>query len=112
MTIQPDLFASARAARDAGMARALAHAEAEQPNWGDVAYMALVVFVALHPAPRTFTSLEFREWARSRISDPPTPKAFGPVFVRAARAGIIRKVGYAPHPERHASPTVLWEAVT
>ena len=112
MTIQPDLFASARAARDAGMARALDHAEAVEPRWGDVAYQALTTFVRWYTAPGPFTSFEFREWARPRLSAPPTDKAFGPVFVRAARAGIIRKVGYAPHPERHGSPTVLWEAVT
>jgi hypothetical protein len=100
----------ARAARDDGMARAVTHAEDDQPGWGEVAYIALSVYAMRMEGP--FTSLDFREWAASRLSAPPTDKAFGPVFVRAARAGIIRKVGYAPHPERHGSPTVLWEAVT
>lgn len=108
---QPDLFGilySSRAARDAGMAQALAHAEAEQPSWGTVAYLALVMFAGR--AGGKFTSHDFREWARDRLPEPPTPKALGPVFVRAARHQIIRKAGYAPHPERHASPTVLWES--
>ena len=45
----------ARSARDAGMARALDHAEAEQPLWGDVALVALGVYAA-SLRQRTFTS--------------------------------------------------------
>jgi hypothetical protein len=95
-------------ARDAGMAQALSHAEDDCPRWGEVAYAALCLFAGRNHGP--FTSFQFREWAADCISSPSTPKAFGSIFARAARAGIIRKIGYQPHPERHASPTVLWEA--
>lgn len=45
------------------------------------------------------------------LDEPPTPKAFGSVFVKACRRGVIRKAGYLPHAERHQSPTVVWERV-
>lgn len=93
-----------------GMSRALEHAEQEEPGWGDVALLFLKKYAREHAEP--FTALDVRtaaaEWG---LSEPPTPKAFGSVFQRAAREGVIKKIGYAPHAERHASPTVLWRTV-
>jgi hypothetical protein len=45
----------ARAARDDGMARAVTHAEDDQPGWGEVALVALGVYAA-SLRQRTFTS--------------------------------------------------------
>lgn len=96
----------ARAERDEGMAQALQHAERVQPQWGDVAYDALVDYAAQN---RTFTSYDFRKDYHARgLPNPPTDKAFGPVFLRAVKEHVIAKVGYEQHPERHASPTPLW----
>ena len=95
----------------AGMSRATEHAESDSPGWGDVAYHFLRNYASRNRG-KQFTALEVREAAREwGLLEPPSPKAFGAIFVRAQRAGIIVKAGYAPHAERHASPTVLWEAV-
>ncbi len=97
----------ARAGRDSGMQRAQEHAEDVAPGWADRAFAALCAYAKL--AGR-FTSYEFRMTAYSQGLDaPPTDKAFGPVFLRAVKAGVIQKTGYAQHPERHASPTPVWE---
>lgn len=89
-----------------GMDRALKHAEDEVPGWGEVALLYLKRYAREH---RQFTALEVRQSAKEwGLVEPPTPKAFGSVFQKAARLGVIRKIGYAPHAERHASPTVLW----
>jgi hypothetical protein len=93
----------ARNRANAGMALAADHAEAVSPGWADEAYAALRSFAMQH---QRFTSYDFR---RACLIDPPTTaKAFGAVFQRAARAGLIVKIGYDSHPERHLSPTVLW----
>lgn len=102
-----DLVDLAFAEAERGMNQALAHAEQVETGWGDVAYLFLQKYAREHAEP--FTALDVRTAASAwGLSDPPTPKAFGGVFQRASRAGVIRKIGYAPHAERHASPTVLW----
>lgn len=99
------------AAREAGYAGARAsaeHADAVSPGWTERAYQALCAFAR---QVRSFTSFDFRCSVESQgLEKPPTDKAYGAVFQRAARAGVIRKAGYAPHPERHCSPTPIWEA--
>lgn len=98
----------ALAGRDSGMQRAQDHAEEASPGWADRAFAALCAHAT---RGGRFTSYEFRMAAYGQGLDaPPTDKAFGPVFLRAAKAGVIRKAGYAQHPERHASPTPVWSA--
>lgn len=104
-------FTEAAAARDAGMAQAIDHAERVEPSWGDMAYDWLCHYVK-GEAGTLFTAPLFIAWCQlNDFAMPPTPKAFGSIFVKAAKAGLIRKAGYRPHPLRHCSPTVLWEVV-
>ena len=70
-------------------------------------------FSIRHPAMNAgfgceFNAFQFREYLKSVGLEASVPKAVGAVMLRAARAGIIKKVGYDAHPERHASPTVRW----
>ena len=100
-------FTAAKQARDTGMTRATNHADAVSADWSERAYRMLCQHARIGNA---FTSYDFRQTLHGFLEEPPTPKAFGSVFTRAAKAGVIKKVGYAQHPERHASPTVLWKA--
>lgn len=101
----------AMAERDRGMAVSLEHAEAVHRNWGDEAY-DLLAYWCSGDSGIQFTSYSFLRFADTQsLRAPPTPKAWGSIFVKAAKNGLIRKVGYRPHPLRHASPTVLWEVV-
>jgi len=98
----------ARELRDEGMQRAIEHAEADVPGWANLAYLFLCKYAKEN---RQFTSFDLRVAAREwGLVMPPTDKAFGSVFTKAAKNGVIRKAGYRAHPERHASPTVLWES--
>ncbi len=47
------------------------------------------------------------------LPDGISPTCLGAVPGALARAGIIRRAGYAPsqRPERHAAPTAVWELV-
>jgi hypothetical protein len=101
----------AMAERDRGQSQALSHAERVEPEWGDTAYRWLSHYVAGEKGLQ-FTSFLFISWCElNDFPMPPTPKAFGAIFTKAARNGLIRKVGYRPHPLRHASPSALWEVV-
>lgn len=92
---QPELdFAAARAARDDGIRRAAEHAEAVTPKWGDRAYAALQLFAAEQPAGAMFTSEDFRASpVAAALPEPPHLRAFGSVFQRAARQGLLVKAG-------------------
>jgi hypothetical protein len=94
------------------MAQALNHAESTEPGWGNLVYQEFLWW-CLGESGTKFTAPEFIDYCLkdARVPAPPTNKAFGSCFTRAAKAGLIRKVGYQPHPLRHASPTVLWEVV-
>lgn len=105
----------ARAARDSGIAQAAEHAEEVHPDWGHVAYEALRLYAAgKRGSAATFTSEDVRgSIAAAGVPEPPHLRAWGSVFQRAARAGIIVKVGVvesrAPH--CHCAYVAAWKAV-
>ena len=104
----------ARAARDAGMQQAADHADEVNENWGDQAYEVLRLFVAgKRGTTNTFTSEQVRDSILAAgLPKPPHARAWGPVFSRAARAGLIVKAGIteskAPH--CHCSHVGAWRA--
>lgn len=98
-------LAEARRARDAGMQLASDHAEGVEPGWSAACYRVLCDFAR---QTGQFTSEHFRSHL-ARIGFPvPVPKALGPVLRRAAKAGVIVKLGFGIAKDRHLSPTVLW----
>lgn len=108
--LQPEFdFEAARAARDAGMAQAAQHAEDLQPKWGELAIERIRAYAATHPE---FISEECTDWAAAQgFTSPADPRAWGAPFQKAARLGIIRKVGYGVSQRRHLSPTPLWRSL-
>lgn len=114
--MQADLFVdvpretfAADAAARSGMARALEHAEDVCPAWGDVAFAWLERYARRH---ERFQSEDVSDASiEYGLVQPPTLKAWGSIYVRAAKAGIIRKVGYVPSRYRHSSPTPEWASL-
>ena len=77
-------------------------------GWGEMAYTWIGSYARAH---RTFIGEECTKAARAEGMTPPhDPRAWGSVFRRAAREGIIRRVGYAQSPQRHFAPTPLWQS--
>jgi hypothetical protein len=95
--------------RDAGMAKSASHAESIDPGWLETAYTLLNAYCIQHRG-QTFTSEDWREWAEARGFPIPVPKALGSVFSKAAKRGLIRRVGFAIARERHGSPCPQWLA--
>lgn len=94
--------------RDRGIERAVDHADREIPSWSDVALEYVRQYARNHGE---FLSEEPRQYAESRgLPDPPDKRAWGAVMLRAARAGYIRKIGYAQanDPRVHGSINTLW----
>jgi hypothetical protein len=96
------------ARRDRGMAKASGHAESVSAHWNDDADRALRVF--LRARDGGFLAEDFVAWTRWNrdIVQPPDGRAWGAVLNRAARAGLIRKLGYAPANTSNRSPKCLW----
>lgn len=98
----------ARKARDDGMARAVDHADRDAPGWSNEAYSFLISYARTHDQ---FIAEQFVAYAEhSGLIVPPTGKAYGAVFKRGAKAGIIERIGFGVSTKRHASPTPLWQS--
>jgi hypothetical protein len=100
-----DLFNWAERRRDIGMERAVEHADAVQDSWSVDATAALLAYA--HRIGRSFLVEEVRE-AATWLPSPPDGRAWGAVTRRAALAGSIVRVGYAPAASSNCSPKCLW----
>lgn len=104
--MQLDLIAYAEQRRDHGIQRAVDHAEREQEGWTDFALSLLRFYASRQSDP--FLAEQFVEHCTGLIALPPDGRAWGGVFKRAARLGIIRRVGYAPAKSSNLAPKCTW----
>lgn len=95
------------AQRDEGMARSQQHAERIEPGWQDSAYAMLTRYCILRRGC-IFTSEDVRRWAEIEGFHTPVPKAWGSVFLKGAKRGLIVKVGISTAKQRHGSPCPQW----
>ena len=112
VVVPPTKRQLSNAARDDGISRAIAHADAVHPDWGDRAFAELHRYIAPMHAGARLTGEEIREFAELHgVPRPPDKRAWGNVMLRAARAGLIRKIGWttASDPKTHCNPISLWE---
>lgn len=98
------------ARRDEAIERVVTKADTIDPGWSDRAYAALSIYCAKSREP--FIAEDVRAWAEGLglISAPHDARAWGAVIQKAARKGMLAKVGYAPAKSSNLSPKVLWAA--
>ena len=102
-----DDYEAARA-RDVGMQQAVDHANEAVSGWSDEAYRWLKTYAKSH---KRFISEHATAWAAEQgFRSPTDPRAWGQVFRRGAKEGIIVRVGHGTSLRRHKSPTPLWES--
>ncbi len=109
--MQLDLIDAVQAAerRDIGMASAAEHADAMAHDWTGRALEFFHEFAV--NAKRPFLTEDVvSDWNANGFDAPPDGRAWGAVVRRAAKAGVISKVGYAPANTSNRSPKVLWRA--
>ena len=96
---------AARIARDRGIKRAEDSSGAE---WQERAYAFLLGWLAERSTP--FQACEVRHAAKGIVRRPPEPRSWGPVMLRAYKAGLVLKAGNEPDldPKSHRSPANLW----
>lgn len=109
---QPDLLSWREAESKAadGISRSVDHADRKEPNWSDRALEILASYARC--CPGQFMAEDVRDNSdRAGLPKPPDPRAWGAVFQRARKSGLIEMVGYAPAKSSNCSPKTLWSAV-
>ena len=103
-------FATAARRRDSGITRAAEHADSDTPGWTKIAYEFLEACAGVRQHP--FLAEDVLEMAAAaHLPPPPDSRAWGAIFRRAARKGVIAKAGYAPAKTSNCSPKVLWRSL-
>lgn len=99
-------------AKRAGIAQAERHANQVHAGWSDRAYTFLKEFISGRRS--SFMTEEVREAAATFGSLPPPPseRAWGAVILRAAKAGLIKNIGYkkVKNEKAHSTPATVWQA--
>lgn len=94
-------FAEAVAKRDAGIEQALDAAVRRDDEWADTAYGFLYNYARMHSS--------FEGWHVTQAADrmgygsPADSRAWGGIFRRAIREGVMAMDGVGKNPNRHAS---------
>ena len=102
-------FTQGRQLRDTGMQQAVSHAERIDDEWPDRAYAFLREFARRNAQ---FISENLTGEAISLgYGSPADARAWGAIFSKAARAGVIERIGYGVSVRRHCSPTPLWRSL-
>lgn len=100
---------TARAQRDVGMQLAADHADAVQPKWSDVAYAFLCQYARNN---RSFISEDVSDASKAwGMVQPPTDRAWGMVYRKALKAGVILQDGTGTSRRRHASLCIRWQSL-
>lgn len=101
----------ARAQAQEGIDRAVSAADRAIAGWSDLA-LRYVRLYATQNRGKQFIGYEIVQASiAAGIIQPENAKAWGAPIQRAAREGLIRKVGTAPDPNRHGNPVTLWGTV-
>lgn len=110
-TVQLDIF-RAREAKNDGIQQAIDHANYLMPNWSNDAYSLLIKFLSVHVG--TFMAEEVRSYAAMiDFPLPPHARAWGGVMQRAAKEGLIQRVGYGKvkNVKAHQANAAIWRQV-
>lgn len=98
----------ARSRRDQGMTRAVENADRQSPEWSTLAYSFLLSFARTH---QYFISEDVSGASKEQhFPQPPTDRAWGQIYRRAIKAGIIVQDGTGRSARRHASLCPRWHS--
>lgn len=104
-------FESAKLARDLGMQRAADRADRVNDGWTETAYANLVMLCRAGDLREPKLGEDIRELAYARgLPTPSDGRAWGAVFLRARKSGLMVRAGYGNAKSSHLSPKPLWKA--
>jgi hypothetical protein len=80
-------------------------------DWNEQAWDLLNDYIFLEGEDHEFLAEEFVAFAKELMKPPTDARSWGTPIRRAAKAGIIVKVGYRPAHTSNRSPKCLWRVV-
>lgn len=111
MTAQLSMFPAptGRQLKDAGMKKAVVHADLVVSGWSAQAHSFLVDFVRIHEGE--FMAEDVREKSRGIVPAPPHLRAWGQIIRSASVSGLIRRVGYGQvkNSKAHNANAAIWK---
>lgn len=109
---QLQLHFTGKERKQKGIEKALANANKTYDNWAEIAFNFLMDFAS----KKTFFMAEdVRNEAEKtkKVPVPPSKRAWGGIFQRAAREGIILKNGFkqVTNPKAHQANAAVWQSL-
>ena len=100
--------------RDKGIKQAINHADDTHDKWSEKAYKFLLDYIKYGEGRDRyeFMTEDVRVASESVIPKPPSNRAWGGIILRAAKAGLIDKVGFSTvkNAKAHKTPATVWRA--
>lgn len=106
-----DLFHYAEEQAQRGMAQALDHADEVYGGWSEIAYDFLVRFARTRSEAFISEDVSGASKEDPTFPQPPTDRAWGSVYLRAAKSGVIVRAGTGKSRRRHASICPAWKSL-
>lgn len=102
-------YSIGRENRDNGIKQAIDHAKQEDVLWPGKAYLMLKRYLSFNIGE--FMGEDIRKYSEANgLPEPPSKRAWGAIMVKAAKAGLITKVGTrsVKNPKAHMANATLW----
>ena len=96
--------------RNTGMQQAVEHADQVTEQWSDKAYRFLMQYIQFH---ESFMAEDVRKASQTTVPEPPSARAWGAIFMKAAKQNKIMRIGFrnVENPNAHCTPATLWKTV-
>ena len=93
--------------RDKGIKKALDSANNTHDKWSEKAYDFLLKYIKYQ---NQFMTEDVRVASEKAIPKPPSNRAWGSVILKAAKSGLIHRVGFAnvKNAKAHKTPASVW----
>lgn len=97
--------------KELGIQMAIVHADKVVEQWSDKAYKHFIDYCKMVTELKTEDARVYAEAQGLEI--PPTKRAWGAIPMRAAKAGIITRIGYVAvnNPKAHCTTVSLWAVI-
>lgn len=106
MNTQLNIFEGERL-RDKGITQAVTHADYQNEKWSENAYTFLLRYIRNN---KEFMTEDARNASLGIIPEPPSARAWGGIIVKAAKNGLIERIGYrnVKNSKAHCTPAAVW----
>ena len=102
-----DLF-SGQQLRDIAIFQSMENADKQNYKWTYYAYQFLLNYIKSN---KEFMAEDVRIASGGIVPEPPNKRAWGGIFVKAVKSGLIKRKGFmnVKNAKAHCTPATLWE---